>query len=372
MFTAGSKYFLGIGILATIAIAVSLLFVHPSALAATALVGLCCAVGLLAGMVLYVRDGDVAGDETSDSSQPATTTSMWPLLTAVGMALVLLGTITQAAIFILGIAVLVAALVEWTVLAWSEGASSDDAFNVAARKRLLNPIEFPVLGAVGLGVLIFSFSRVMLAVDKQIGTALFIVIAASLLVGGVLFAVRTTLQRSIVSAICVIAAIGIVAAGIAGARSGMRSELVVAKYESDHETQRECGAEPSTHGDQGAMQTISAKTGLIATVDFVGGRLVARVEGIQGEQRAITVPRSNPSSIIFRNHDAGDFRLVAHLGTKTVTDGVVEDVVSCTQLISQGAEQLLTFSIPKPSVANGPYTLSVAGVDGQVIELLVP
>lgn len=70
---------------------------------------------------------------------------------------------------------------------------------MVARKRLLNPIEFPVLGAVGLGVLIFSFSRVMLAVDKQIGTALFIVIAVLLLVGGVLFAVRTTLQRSIVS-----------------------------------------------------------------------------------------------------------------------------------------------------------------------------
>lgn len=83
---------------------------------------------------------------------------------------------------------------------------------MVARKRLLNPIEFPVLGAVGLGVLIFSFSRVMLAVDKQIGTALFIVIAALLLVGGVLFAVRTTLQRSIVSAICVIAEIGIVSA----------------------------------------------------------------------------------------------------------------------------------------------------------------
>jgi hypothetical protein len=372
MFTTGSKYFLGIGALAAIAIGVSLLFVHPSALAATVLIGLLGAAGLLAGVVLYVRDGDVTGDEISGSDLPAPTTSMWPLLTAVGATLLLLGTITQAAIFLLGIAVLVAALVEWTVLAWSERASSDDAFNVAARKRLLNPIEFPVLGAVGLGLLIFSFSRVMLAVDKRAGVALFIVIGALVLVGGVLFAVRTTLKRSIVSAICAIAAIGIVAAGIAGAGSGMRSELVIAKYEQDHEIQRDCGAKSSAQTDKGVTRTISAKSGTIATVDFVGGKLIAHVQGIEGEQRAITVPRSSSSRIIFRNHDVGDFRLVAHLGTKTVIEGVVEDVVSCTQMTRQGAEQFLTLSIPKPSVANGPYTLSIAGVAGQEIQLVVP
>lgn len=194
MFTTASKYFVGIGTLAAIAIAVSLLFVHPAALAAIVLIGLLGAVGLLAGVVLYVRDGEVVGNDTSPSNHPAPTTSMWPLLTAVGAALLLLGTITQAAIFVLGIALLAAAFVEWTVLAWSERASSDDAFNAAARKRLLHPIEFPVLGAVGLGVLIFSFSRVMLAVDKRVGVVLFIVIGALLLVGGVLFAVRTTLK----------------------------------------------------------------------------------------------------------------------------------------------------------------------------------
>lgn len=377
MFTTGSKYFLGIGVLATIAILVSLFFVNPSALAATVLIGLVASVGLLAGVVLYVRDGEVVSNESSALSHPAPTASMWPLLTSIGAALVLLGTITQAMVFVLGIVVLVAALVEWTVLAWSERASSDDAFNAAARKRLLNPIEFPVLGAVGLGLLIFSFSRVMLAVDKQVGVVLFIAIGALLLVGGILFAVRTTLRRSIVSAICVIAAIGIVAAGIVSADNGMRSELVIAKYEREHEVERDCGAKSSEHSDVGDMRTISAKSGVIATIDFEGGKLTAHVEGIEGEQRAITIPRSNPSSIIFRNHDVGTFRLVAHLGTRAVTEGVVEEVVACTQMTPRGAEQLLTLSIPKPSAANGPYTLSITGVEGQeielpVIELIVP
>lgn len=372
MFTTGSKYFFGIGLIAGIAIAVSLFFVNPSALAATALIGLLGAVGLLAGVMLFVRDGDVTNGETSASNHPAPTTSMWPLVTAGGATLLLIGTITQPVIFLLGIVVLVAAFVEWTVLAWSETASSDDAFNAAARKRLLNPIEFPILGAVGLGMLIFSFSRVMLAVDSRMGVALFIVIGASVLVGGVLFAARTTLKQSAVSAICVLAAIAIVAAGISGASSGMRTELEVARYERDHEVQRDCSANASAHGDSGVTQTISATSGVNATVEFVGGKLVAHVQGIPGEQRAITISRSAPTSFIFRNFDPGRFRLVAHLGTKKVTEGVVEEVVVCTQLIKRGAEQLLTLSIPKSSLANGPYTLSVAGVDGQVIELVVP
>lgn len=372
MFTTGSKYFLGIGVLAGVAFAVSLFFVHPAALAATILIGLVCAFGLFAGVVLYLRDGDVAENEPTTAGQPAPSTSMWPLLTAVGTALVLLGTITQSGIFVFGIVVLVAALVEWTVLSWSERASSDDAFNAAARKRLLNPIEFPVLGAVGLGVLIFSFSRVMLAVDKQLGAVLFIMIGALLVIGGVLFAVRATLRKSIVIAICGIAASGLLAAGIASARNGMRSELVAAAYESDHEVQRECGAEPSAQDDKGVSRTISAKSGVDATVELIGGKLIAHVQGIEDQKLVITVPRSNYSNIIFRNHDVGNFRLIASLGKKTVTDGVFEDVVACTQMTRQGAEQLLTIFIPKSSLANGPYMLSVAGIEGQSIELVVP
>ena len=372
MFTTGSKYFLGVGLLAGIAIAVSLFFVNPSALGVTALIGLMGAVGLLAGVMLFVRDGDVTIDDSSASNHPAPTTSMWPLLTAGGATILLIGTITQPAVFVLGIVVLVGAFVEWTVLAWSETASSDDEFNAAARKRLLNPIEFPILGAVGLGMLIYSFSRVMLAVGTKVGIALFIIIGALLLVGGVLFAARTTLKQSAVSAICAFAAIAIVAAGISGANSGMRSELVAAKYESDHEVQRECGPKATAHGDSGVTQTISATSGVNATVEFIGGKLIAHVEGIPGEQQAITISRSSPSSIIFRNLDEGKFRLVAHLGPKNVAEGVIEEVLVCTQLINRGAEQLLTLAVPKSSITNGPYSLSVAGVDGQDIELIVP
>ena len=55
-----------------------------------------------------------------------------------------------------------------------------------------------------------------------------------------------------------------------------------------------------------------------------------------------------------------------------LTDGVKEDVVHCTQLIPQGSEQLLILNIPKPAEAGKPFTLTVPGLTGQSIEVIVP
>jgi len=371
MFKNVSKYVLGLTVFACVAFAVSMLFVNPSALAATALLGLFFALSLFAGVSISLRDGDSETDSTASLGHPAPTSSMWPLITAVGGAMVLFGTITNSLVFILGIVVLLAALVEWSVLAWSEGASSDVAFNSSVRKRLLNPIEFPILAAVGLGVVIFSFSRVMLAVNKDLGSVLFIGIGTLVLLGGVLFAFRPTLKRSLVTAICVTAAVGLLAAGIGGASVGQRSELVAAA-EENHYGSRECGAKASKYGDKGASQTISSKSGVIATVNFEGGKLTAQVEGVEGTQHSITIPRSNPSSIIFRNFDAERARLVVHLGKRKITADVSEDILVCTQLTDTGGEQLLTLMISKPSNENGPYSFTVAGIDGQSIDLVVP
>ena len=371
MFENVSKYFLGLTALAVVAFAISMFYVHPAALGATALLGLFAALSLCAGVSISVRENDPEAGVEARLGHPAPTSSMWPLITAIGVAMVLFGTITSSLVFVFGIVVLFAALVEWSVLAWSEGASSDAAFNAAARKRLLNPIEFPILAAIGLGIVILSFSRVMLAVSKDLGAVLFIIIGAVVLLGGVLFAVRPTLKRGLVTAICVTAAVGLLAAGIGGASVGSRSELVAAE-EDDHYVSRECGPEASIHGDKGASQTISSKSGVIATINFEGGKLTAQVQGISGTQNTITIPSSNPSSIIFRNFDSERVRLVANLGKRKVTADVTEDVMVCTQLTDTGGEQLLTLTIPKPSSSNGPYSFTVAGIDGQSIDLVVP
>jgi hypothetical protein len=296
---------------------------------------------------------------------------MWPLVGAAGFALLLVGTITTPIVFIFGIVAIFAALVEWTVQAWSEGASGDNAYNASIRQRILNPIEYPILAAVGVAVIIFSFSRVMLATNKDAGAIIFIVVAAVVSVVGMLISLRPSLKKSIIGTIVVVAAVGLIGAGIASMGIGLREDLVVAA-EEDHYAHQECGAEKSDHFDKGVSETISATSGADATIELIDGKLTAQVQGIEGLQDSITVRRSNPSNIIFRNKDAGEFRLAANLGKKQIADGVMEDVVTCTQLISEGAEQWLTLTINKPAVSGEPYTLSIPGLEGQSIVVVVP
>jgi hypothetical protein len=44
----------------------------------------------------------------------------------------------------------------------------------------------------------------------------------------------------------------------------------------------------------------------------------------------------------------------------------------CTQLIPEGAEQILTLTMAKPTLESGEFYLEVPGVDGQRVELVVP
>ena len=371
MFTPGSKYFIAITGLSAVSFALYMLLVHPSAIGAVALIGLLAATSLLTGITLFTRDGHASEGQTSAATLDNPTASMWPLIGAAGLALLLVGTITTPIVFIFGVVAILATLVEWTVQAWSEGASGDNAYNTSIRERILNPIEYPILAAIGIAVIIFSFSRVMLAVSKSAGPMLFIVAAAAISLVGLLISVRPSLKKSIIGTIAVVAAVGLIGAGIASMGVGMREELVVAGQE-DHYAHKECGAERSEFFDKGVSKTISAKSGADATIELINGKLTAHAQGIEGLQDSITVRRSNPINIIFRNKDAGEFRLSAYLGKTKVADGVSEDLVTCTQLLPQGGEQWLTFKIAKPSIAEGPYTLTIPGLEGQSIVVVVP
>ena len=371
MFTPGSKYLIAITGLSAVSFALYMLLVHPSALGAVALIGLLAATSLLTGITLFTRDGHAAENQTSAATLDTPTPSMWPLVGAAGFSLVLVGTITTPVVFIFGIVAILATLVEWTVQAWSERSSGDVAYNASVRERILNPIEYPILAAVGIAIIIFSFSRVMLAINKDAGAIVFIVAASAISLVGLLISIRPQLKKSIVVTIAVVVVFGLVGAGIASMGFGLREDLVVAA-EEDHYAHKECGAEKSEHFDKGVSETISATSGADATIELIDGKLTAHAQGIEGFQDSITVRRSNPINIIFRNKDAGEFRLSAYLGKTKVTDGVSEELITCTQLISKGAEQWLTFSIAKPSVTGEPYTLSVPGLEGQSILVVVP
>ncbi|MEI8161118.1 MAG: hypothetical protein WCG65_08640 [Actinomycetes bacterium] len=373
MFTPGSKLFLGLTGFSIAVCVIYVALVDSSVGGAVALLSIAAATALLAGLSLFNRDGEVAvGAADAPASAEQLTASLWPLIATVGFVGVVAGLITHPIVFLLGLIALLAAGVEWLVQSWSEGASSDNAYNASIRGRLLQPIEFPVLALVGLGVVILSFSRVMLAVQREAGAIIFIGAGAAVLFVGSVFALKPNLKKTLVVGVCVISAVGVAASGIAAASSGKRTDLVVANAE-DHFSHKECGEEKSSHFDSTAEGTISLRSNPVATVELRDGKLTARELGVNKVTTTITLTKSNDATIIFRNKDNREARLTAFIGTKAVQDGVVEEILDCTQMIGKDHEQALTFKIAKPSMASDkPYTLTVPGLEGQSIEIMVP
>ncbi|MGA1290722.1 MAG: hypothetical protein ACO30R_05940 [Ilumatobacteraceae bacterium] len=377
MFKVGSKLFLGLTGFAALTLVAYLIFVERLALGGVALSVVFAVLVGLSAVIIMINDGD---SEVQPRDVSLVRASMWPLVTVVGFVLLILGLVVAQVYFIFGIVVVLAALTEWLVQAWSESASDDAAHNESARRRLLHPIEFPVIATLGLGVIIFAFSRIMLAISKSAGAVAFIVLSSLVLLVGAIVALRPALKSALVSGICVAGAVGIVAGGIAGQGAGLRTELAEAAAEG-HFLHRECGEEKSKYFDKKAMKTISLRTNPVAIVELRGGVLSAIMTGFNEPQKIVSVPRGNPVTFIFRNFDDAERRMVASLGTamaaggeaSTEKEGHSDSNETCTQLIPRGAEQALTVTYAKPSIAQeDPLTLTVPGVSGQAIEVVVP
>lgn len=383
MFSTGFKYFFGVTVFSTVALVVTFFVLDQFALAGVAISMLIASTSLLTGISVLTRDG-----QTTSTSAPnqLTSQSIWPLVASFGVVMLALGLVTSSIVSLTGLVVTLAATAEWMVQSWSEGASNDPSHNAFARKRLLNPIEFPVLAALGLGIVIFMFSRIMLTVDKSVGAVLFIGAGTLVLIAGTLFAVKPKLKRSVTFAICAFGALSVVAGGVASAVSGERKELVEASAEG-HFTHAECGAEESKYYDKLSEGTLSLRSSVRATVIYQNGELSVQIQGLKNDQKTLSVPRSTPTNIIFRNATEGKFRLVAKLGPeKSATEKAATGETGsgdegkdkshsneiCTQLVETGAEQGLTLNFAKPSSAQNAYYLYIAGVEDKRIELVVP
>jgi len=391
MFTTGTKFFLGatvVSFVAAIAYGVS----NGGGAGWMGTVGLlhvAFAFAFLAGMNIFVRDGNVPGQEddagtTCSAAQPPVSRSMWPAMCGLGLGLLVVGAETRPIIFSAGVIVLLAGTVEWMVLGWSERASTDAAFNAGLRKRILHPIELPVLGALGLAVVIYSFSRIMLFLSKADGPFAFIAVGALILIVGSLFAARPGLKRGLVFGVCAIGALGLISAGAVAAIDGER-EIHRYPTTSDEEGAACTRTEEDAEGDEEleelddkGSQAVAAKSNAAAEIVLENGVLSARIVGFDGPQQTITIPRSNPTNIIFSNRDDSKHRMTAYLGT------VVEDANGtevripqrrCTVLVEEDGQSFLTLVFPKSSAAtpaDDPYTLTVPGIEGQQITVIVP
>lgn len=372
MFTGASKYFLGLTAAAAVSLVLYLLFVTPNDLGAIALGTVVLVAGTLAGITLFNRDAeaDTIEDATGAALQPLPN-SVWPAVCALGVALMVVGLASVAMVFLIGLGVLALGAIEWLIQDWAESASADNKFNNFIRERAISPLELPVFAAVGAGIIAFSFSRIMLAMGKSAGAILFIVISSAVLVVGFLVAFKPNFRGKMITVLTALAGVALIAGGVATALSGERSQLAEASAE-DHFAHKECGEEKSKYFDKLANNRVPLRSGITATVILEDGKLRAEMIGFPESTRYVTIPKSNDVSVLFRNKDADDRRLVLNLGKEVVGDtGVEEKLYTCTQLTGEDQENVLVVKIDKQSSVAGPYSFTVPGVDDS-IEVVVP
>ncbi len=371
MFTTGSKLFIGGTVLAAAGALIYGITQTDSILGVIGLVSAAAALAFLMGINFWVRDSNVSATDTAALTTAAAAhatppRSLWPMVGALGAALIPVGLIVGRAITWAAIIVILIATVEWMVQSWSERASGDTAYNNSIRKRIMHPLELPVLGALGLGVIIFSFSRIMLYLPTAAGAIAFGALASVMLLFGALIAAKRDVARSFVATLCTIGALGIVGAGVTSAVAGGRE---VPKHELPSISEGTCGADLS-EADQRASENIAAKSNPAAVIVLQDGKLHAEVIGIIGAQQSVTLPRSANSFIRFVNRDPGRYRMVVDLGSDSVDVNGTQTKVplqKCTQAVRQNGTQFIVVKPPRPSFSSDtPFTFAVPGISGAI------
>jgi hypothetical protein len=305
---------------------------------------------------------------------------MWPAVTAVAVGAIAVGAVSKPIVFKAGVVLLLAAAVEWMVQGWSERASADPAYNAGLRKRMLHPLEFPVLASAGLAAVIYSFSRIMLWIDKSGGPVVFIIAGALVLFGGFLVASKPTLKKGLLTGVCTIAALGLVSTGAVMAVDGQRTIETHLTTKSDSNTACALAEEASgaqAEIDEKGSQSVASKAAIGITVVLENGKLTAHQLALNGTQQVVTVSRGNINNVIFKNRDPEKRRLTVNMGEfETDINGtkVTQHPKACTTLVrGKDGSQFLSFILPKPSIASTqPYSFSVPGVEGAEIPIQVP
>lgn len=191
-----------------------------------------CAFALLAGLALSVGDDDSA-DRERHHRHP-TTPAYWPLMSALGLGLLMVGLVVDGIFTIFGVALLIIAAVEWTGSAWADGLSSDLEANAAARGRLLAPFEIPLYGVLGIAVPVVLVSRVFLALSRNGASYAALAIGAVVIVIAFTFSAKPNLRRSIVATVLAAAVTAVIVGGIVSAAIGERD---FHPHEEEHESE---------------------------------------------------------------------------------------------------------------------------------------
>lgn len=379
MITTSSKFFYGLGALSVVG-AVLWMFSGNGALGAVALFSLATALIFIGAIATFTRDGHVLSTDTAAHASAAAAhrsprASLWPLGTALSFGTIAVGLVSSPGIFKVGVALALAMLGEWMIQNWAERGSADSAYNTKIRDYLVHPLELPVAGALLLAVIVLSFSRIMLALEKSAGTLVFAVVSAIVLAVGAVIAVRRSASRRMIGAMSTVVLVALAGTGVATALNGEREQLVEYSAE-DPFAERGCTAEKA-YSDKKASRSVGAKSSIVATVTLRDGQLIAEVNGYDQPQAELYIQRANPSTILFVNDTDEARRMVVSYG-KVVEDlggGVEKETLlqSCTSKVEKGGQQTVTVNIPRPSFASDePFSITVPGVETARLNVVVP
>ncbi len=380
MITTGMKLMLG-GVVVTGVAAWVYGFPRGGTLGTTGLISAFVAFLLLAGVTIATRDANVSSmDPTAATESPAARrapqASPWPLVGALGAVLVVVGLVTYPVVFIFGVIALLATIVEWMIEAWSERASADDIYNDEIRERIANPAEFPVLAALVVIIIVYSFSRIMLFLSKSTGPVIFAALALLVLAGGFLFAYRPRIDSRVLRSVGAVALVALVAGGVAASIAGER-EIHPEETTATLAAEGRCATPEETEADHNASQTVGAKANITAEIILnADGTLtavpVAANASDNNDQLAIS--RSSETNVLFRNESDTPRRLVLDMGTRPVEGGdstQLEPNQLCTALADENGRQFLSFKLGAASSGENTYKFFVPGVEGQSIPVVV-
>ena len=345
MFTTGSKFFFGAAaIAAAAAVVYGTSSGNPIFTGTIILAGLSIVAVFLGSVVSAFRDATrpaMAGAEPMLPVNRAAPYSMWPVLVAFAAGVTALGIAVDNRAFLLGVAGLLALGIEWAVQGWSDGASGDASYNSWMCGRFMHALEFPVLGALGVGVVGFLFSRVMLTLTETGAVIVFIGLGIVILASATVLANSPAQARKLLPAFVVVGAAGLLAAGVVG----------IARGEADHsELQEKAG------------NAVAAKSNPEAVLTLASGAL---------EPTGLVVPKGTFTNLIFRNDDTGE-RMLVVTGKKAVKTGTKTETVLFTEktdLIKEGKVAFLAVRFGK----SGSYDFWIEDenkehvVDGKVV-----
>ena len=241
------------------------------------------------------------------------------------------------------------------------------AYNSEVRERFAHPAEFPVLAALGFGVIVYSFSRIMLSLSKDGGPVAFGTIAALVLGAGFLVAFRRNLGNAVVAGVAAVAVLALVAGGVAAALVGERE---IHAHETIDDARRRGRVRPKRRSrpTRAPRSSVADKASLFAEMTLrEDDTLVATELGVAGEEDDADVPARQPDQRPVRQRERrgaparARVRTSSRSPTRSPANEETLALMECTPLVEEGGSQLMTFTIGRSSLRLRPVPVRRAG-----------